>query len=80
MNMNKKSIAVAVLASSIGAPALAQQPTGSEGNNLALEEVIVTATRREQSIYDVPVAVSAFTEETMIRQGVTGVYKSSPAG
>jgi iron complex outermembrane receptor protein len=35
------------------------------------EEVIVTATKREQSIYDVPVAVSAFTAGTIEKQGIT---------
>jgi len=34
------------------------------------EEVIVTATKREQSIYDVPVAVSAFTAATIEKQGI----------
>lgn len=52
--------------------ALAQQVTGSPGGSSALlEEITVTATRREQGIYDVPLAVSAFTEETMFRQGIT---------
>ncbi len=35
-----------------------------------LEEVIVTATKREQSIYDVPLAVSAFTEDMIFKQGI----------
>jgi len=34
------------------------------------EEVIVTATKREQNIYDVPVAISAFTAATMEKQGI----------
>ena len=33
--------------------------------------IIVTAQRREQSIYDVPVAISAFSPETIERQGIT---------
>ncbi len=35
------------------------------------EEVIVTATKRETSIYDVPVAISAFTGENIEKQGIT---------
>ena len=35
------------------------------------ETVIVTAQKREQSIYDVPVAISAFTPETIEKQGIT---------
>ena len=35
------------------------------------EEVIVTATKRAENIYDVPMAVSAFTEDMIIKQGIT---------
>ncbi len=35
------------------------------------EEVIVTATKRAQSIYDVPIAISAFTSSTIEKQGIT---------
>ncbi len=34
------------------------------------EEVIVTATKREQSIYEVPVAITAFTAGTIEKQGI----------
>ncbi len=34
------------------------------------EEVIVTATKRALSIYDVPVAISAFTADTIEKQGI----------
>ena len=37
----------------------------------SLEEVVVTAQRRAESIQEVPVAVSAFTEEDLGRMGVT---------
>jgi iron complex outermembrane recepter protein len=36
----------------------------------AFEPVIVTAQKREQSIYEVPVAISAFSEDTMRKQGI----------
>ena len=39
-----------------------------------IEEVIVTATRREESIQDVPIAVSAFTGEDLASRGVTDLY------
>jgi iron complex outermembrane receptor protein len=58
----------AIAAVLLGTGAVAQEaetPTGS-----TFEEVIVTAQRREQSIYDVPVALSAFTPETIERQGI----------
>jgi iron complex outermembrane recepter protein len=46
--------------------AVAQPAPGSP-----FEEIVVTAQRREQSIYDVPVAISAFSPETIERQGIT---------
>jgi iron complex outermembrane recepter protein len=36
-----------------------------------LEEVVVTATKREAGIYDVPVAISAFTDKTIELSGIT---------
>jgi iron complex outermembrane receptor protein len=42
-----------------------------------LEEVIVTATKREQDIQKVPIAVSAFTSETLKAKGVTDIHSLS---
>jgi iron complex outermembrane receptor protein len=39
----------------------------------AFEPVIVTAQKREQSIYDVPVAISAFSAETIEKQGIASL-------
>jgi iron complex outermembrane receptor protein len=52
--------------------ALAQDDDDST-QSVYLEEVLVTATRREESIYDVPVAVSAFTEDMIFRQGIVDI-------
>jgi iron complex outermembrane receptor protein len=49
--------------------ALAQTDEASEEGGL-LEEIIITATKREESIYAVPMAVSAFTEDTIFKQGI----------
>ena len=35
------------------------------------QEIIVTAKRREESIYEVPVAISAFEGEELLYQGIT---------
>ncbi|HKX54916.1 MAG TPA: TonB-dependent receptor plug domain-containing protein, partial [Xanthomonadales bacterium] len=48
---------------------LAQESEDTSDN--MLEEVFVTATKREESIYDVPIAITAFTQETMERAGIT---------
>lgn len=51
-----KSMSAALLAMAISSPALAQD---AEDNSL-LEEVIVTATKRSESIMDVPIAMTAW--------------------
>lgn len=43
---------------------------GSSGNALALEEVIVTATKREQSMQDVAVAVTALSSDMILEQHI----------
>lgn len=58
--------AVAALAAVSAAPALHAQGV--------LEEVIVTAQKREQSLQDVPVAVSAFNAEMIEKSGVKDMF------
>ncbi len=43
----------------------------------ALEEVIVTAQKREQNLQDVPIAVSAFTTEMLAQSGVKDMFDLS---
>ena len=60
-------------------PASAQQTpaqVSATGGN-TLEEVIVTSQRREQNIQNVPIAVSAFTTETLRAKGVTDIHSLS---
>ena len=45
--------------------------TFAQENDLIFEEIIVTATKREESIYEVPVAMSAFSAATIEKQGIT---------
>ena len=52
--------------------AFAQETAEWAGN--VIEEVIVTATKREESIQDVPIAVSAFTGEDLSARGVEDLY------
>ena len=63
--MKKGSITVGFLAILMAAPvALAQ-------DDMVLEEIIVTAQRREQSLQEVPVAVTAFTGEALELANIT---------
>lgn len=62
----------------------------AETSSLALEEVVVTAQKRSESVQDIPVAISAFTAEGMenmkmetandIAAGVPNLQVSSPFG
>ena len=48
----------------------AQEPVKEEGGARYLEEVLVTATRREQSLQEVPLAISAITGESLRKLGL----------
>ena len=59
---NRSALAVAVSAA-CGGTQVAYAQTSQ------LDEIIVTATKREASLQDVPLAVTAFTEDDIVRQG-----------
>lgn len=65
--MKENYLIVPVLAFAIMStqPALAQ-----ENKEPVFEEIIVTATKREQSLYEVPVAITAFSADTIERAGI----------
>ena len=54
------------LLTTIGSPALAE-----------IEEVIVTAAKREQSLQEVPIAVSVVDGETIEKSGITDLFDLS---
>ena len=58
---------VAILAAGGVAPGTLAQERAS---NDVFEEVVVTATKRSQSIYEVPLAISAFTGDALHKQGI----------
>ena len=66
------SVAALMIAGGLATPALAQQ-TPDDDQAVTLDEVIVTAQRREQSLQDVPVAITAFGAETLERTAATGI-------
>lgn len=72
----KTAPARALLAASVSLAALtafAQPAFAQAGEEAMLEELVVTAEKREQSLQDVPVAVSAFTSEKRDVAGITGI-------
>ncbi len=57
----------------IPATALAQEELPSGDGDYALEEVIVTATRREESLMEVPIAVTAISGEELVEFGMLDI-------
>lgn len=62
---------VSIVALTVAAPALAQTSTASQPVT-AVDDIIVTAQKREESIQDVPIAVSAFSAETLDAMKIEG--------
>ncbi len=50
-----------------------QQEDNPQEAAFVLEEIIVTAEKRAESLQDIPIAISAFSDERMNRAGVSGV-------
>ncbi len=69
--MTNRKFVVTILLTAIAAVQFAfAQDTGSSSDKV-FEEIIVTAQKREQSIYDVPVAISAFSADMIEKQGIS---------
>ena len=69
MMMAASTLALAVTAPAFAASGEADQPQASH-SGLTSEDIVVTARRKEESIQSVPVAVQAFSSETLVRQNV----------
>lgn len=65
------SVATLLLATGMAVPAMAQSASGEPA--VTLGEIVVTAQRREQSLQDVPIAITAFNAETLERTAATGI-------
>ena len=74
---NPSALAAFVAITSVASVALAQESTAPStqetlGDSPLLEEIIVTATRREADVQSVPLSVHVITEEALARLGATG--------
>lgn len=67
------SVVALLMGAAMATPAFAQQAPQDEPAATALEDVIVTAQRREQSLQEVPIAITAFDAETLERTAATGI-------
>ncbi|MBU6372026.1 MAG: hypothetical protein KJS97_04800, partial [Alphaproteobacteria bacterium] len=56
----------------MAAPAMAQQAAPAKPQASGLEEIVVTAEKREASIQDVPIAVSAFSQDALQAAQISG--------
>ena len=74
--LNKSKIALQVLLI-CGLGSLNQQLSAqeNEGYNLDLEEIIVTAQKREQGLMDTPVTVNAFTADDIVNTGALSIQE-----
>lgn len=74
-----RTAAALLLAGGVGlehAPAFGQteqQGQAGAGQGTALEEIIVTARRREERIQSVPIAISAFSQDTLKKNNIVSV-------
>jgi iron complex outermembrane receptor protein len=66
------AIAVAATLTCYGSASLAQEQQ-RKGYNIALEEVLVTAQKREESHMTVPISVSSFSAQDMVNTGALNV-------
>ena len=69
--MNKGNLALIMSAVAIGAFGVDEAAVAQKASEPIFETVIVTAQKLEQNIYDVPAAISAFSPETIEKQGIT---------
>ena len=55
------------------AMAMAQNATPQRPARGSLEEIVVTATRREENLLDVPLSIAAYTQESLDQKGVRSI-------
>lgn len=67
----RASSAAALAAPFICAPAMAQTAAAAESSSTGVEEIIVTATKRDENLVQVPISVSVVTESAIAERGIT---------
>jgi iron complex outermembrane receptor protein len=71
--MKNKNAGVYLWAPVLLTLSLPQIASAQEDEDTRFEEITVTATKRAESIYDVPLSVSAFEGDVLLTQGITDV-------
>ena len=82
MSLNRKVLAAVIGAvAALPAATTFAADTKPQDSGSLLEEIVVTAQRREEKVQDVPIAISAFSAEQLERLNVTetlGISKLIP--
>ncbi len=71
--MKKTTLRTLALLGSCAVPAMAAAQTDAEAAPIALEEVIVTAQKKAESLQDTPISLTAFSEERLDVDGVNNL-------
>lgn len=72
VNSRKSSLLVGLAVATLVSPAFAApEPQSSEASGSLLDEIVVTAQRREERVQDVPIAISAFSAKQLEQLNVT---------
>ncbi|MCO1334779.1 TonB-dependent receptor [Microbulbifer sp. OS29] len=69
----KKPLTIAIAMANVAVVSAWAQEDSQQDEDWALEEVTVTATKRETNLMETPVAISAFTQEELDRQGIKNI-------
>ncbi|WP_444916972.1 TonB-dependent receptor [Microbulbifer sp. JMSA003] len=69
----KKPLTFAIAMANVAVVSAWAQEDSQQDDDWALEEVTVTATKRETNLMETPVAISAFTQEELDRQGIKNI-------
>lgn len=74
-SLNTSCAVVALMMTGLATPALAQAAPAADDSGTAISDIVVTATRREESLNKIPVAIQALTGDSLQKLNVTNFDK-----